>query len=324
VGSSRRALAIACALSISTAASAREVDQFTDRVFQLEHLTDASPVLDARINALLHELGVRLDAARPANRAARDKIVYDLFQGGSNEVLAQLQTPIEDWVARDADVERYRVDRRGVYGESVDFDDMGLGWYVDIAPVIRLGQFLVGVDKIGHFFGQGWFYYHRYREIRDAEPRVTAEDIDRRVLAYGRTLESTYLGLTGTGVYSYGDMAANWQGLRFYLVLFEGPAPYLTRSADGTYHVARTFHFVDYVTDSWDEVQNPSRPRTDALYAKVADYLRAHVCREYRQDPVRFMNATGRHQAATDYTDDGEHIAARDSKRRFAIAEICR
>jgi hypothetical protein len=322
--SSRQALAVACALAISTASSAREVDQFTDRLFQLEHLADATPVLDARVDAMLQQLVVRLDTVRPTSRAGRDKIVYDMFQGGSNEVLSQLRTPYEDWATHDADVERFHVDHRGVYGASVNFDDMGLGWYIDIAPVIRMGRRLIGVDKLGHFFGQGWFYYHRYQEIREAEPHVTAEEIDHRVLAYGRSLESTYLGLTGTGVYSFGDMAANWQGLRFYLVLFEGPAPYVTRSANGMYQVVRKFHFADYVTDSWDEVQNPSRPRTDGMYDKVAGYLRAHVCRDYRRDPARFMNATGVHQAATDYMDDADRVSARDCKRRFAIADICR
>jgi hypothetical protein len=319
----RAELVIALALLATTRVDAREVDQFTDRAFQREHLTDASAILDARMNAILTSIVADLNAKRPSTQRERDDIIYDAFQGSRIELVAQIRSPFEAWVREDAPVTLFSVDARGIYGGDVDYDDMGLAYYIEIAPVLRLGSVLVGLDKLGHFFGQGWFYYREYKRLHDRDPRATENDLLRGVRKYGHDLEASYLGLTSTGVYAYADLAANWSGLSFYLALFSGPDPYVV-VANGTYRQARTFHFADYVTDAWDEAINPSRPRTPRFFDKVARYLRAHVCAAYRADPGGFLGASGHTQDPSDYLWDGAVDAVFDSKRRFALAEICR
>ena len=316
-------LLVVVALLVPATLHAREVDQFTDRMFQLRHLNDASPVIDARMNAMLKAVAAELNAKHPKTPRDRDDIIYNAFQGGGSELVAQIHSPFESWVRDDAAVELFWVDGRGIYGGDIDYDDMGFAWYIEVAPVIRLGPLLVGIDKLGHFLGQGWFYYREDRTLRDADPRATEDELHQRLLKYGHDYEVGYLGLAGTGVYSYADLAANWQGLLFYRALFAGPNPYLV-AANGRYRQGREFHILDYATDAWDEVANPSRPRTDRFFEKVARYLRAHVCAEYRASPSAFLNASGRTQDPHDYLWSGAVDSAFACKRRFALAELCR
>jgi hypothetical protein len=319
----RRASVLAiAALALSPTADAREVDQFTDRMFQLDHLTDAAAVVDARMNALLAEIATELEARHPSSRQQRDDVVEAVLQGSHVELIAQLRSPLEAWLREVASVDLFYAARRGIYGGDVDYDDMGLAWYIDNAPVIRIGPLVIGIDKLGHFLGQGWFYHREYEALRARDPGATEPALLARVREYGHVLEVGYQGLAGTGVYSYADLAANWQGFRFYRSLWDGPSPYLAISG-GHYRVARAFHILDYATDAWDEVGNPSRPRSDRLFEKVARYLRAHACAAYRAAPEHFANASGRSQDPGEYLWEGITDGTFACKRRWNLAEIC-
>ena len=319
---SRRASAFLVLLWLAHPAigHAREVDQFTDRLFQLDHLTDASAVIDARMNALLAQIVAELAAHHASSQRERDEIVEEIFLGSHIELIAQLRSPLEAWVCEVAPVQLFWVANRGIYGGEVDYDDMGLAWYIDNAPVIRIGPLLVGIDKLGHFLGQGWFYAREYEALRRRDPNATKAELLGRVRAYGHELEVGYQGLTGTGVYSYADLAANWQGFQFYRELWTGSQPFIVET-NGSYRVARPFHILDYATDAWDEATNPSRPRSERLFVKVARYLRAHVCESYRAAPTKFTNASGRSQDPNDYVWDG--AGPFGAEHRWQLADIC-
>lgn len=304
-------------------ANARETDQFTDRLFQLQQLDDASPVIDAEFNAILVRLVEDLNHGQPRSRRDRDRIIRDAFQASRIDYISQLVTPFESWLRDEAAIELYVVDGGGIYGGAVDYDDMRMGWYIQTAPVLRVGRLVVGIDKIGHFLSQGWFYYQRERELRAAHPELTDDEIDRLIRQYGHELEANYLGFGGTGVYSYADLAANWQGLVFFRALVSGPRPHIA-FANGRYVLARRFHIIDYATDAWDEVQNPSRPWSDRFFDKVARAIFAHACAEYRADPRAFLNPSGRSQDPRDYVWEGARETSFQCKRRFAIDDICR
>lgn len=302
---------------------AREVDQFTDRLFQIQHLADASEVIDRAMNASLAGLVDALNDCKPATRQDRDRLVRDAFQSSRIDYFAQIVTPFESWLRDDAAVDLFWVTARGMYGGDIDYDDMTMGWYVELAPAIRVGSVVVGIDKLGHFLSQGWFYFQKEREIRAADPGASDAAVARRIRQYGHELEDSYLGLGGTGVYSYADLAANWQGLVFFRALFSNSNPYIAMDAKGRYRLARSFHIVDYVNDAWDEVINPSRPRSDRFFAKVARYLRVHACPQYRASRTAFLNESGRTQDSRDYVWEHADDSVFGCKRRFSIQDIC-
>jgi hypothetical protein len=304
--------------ALASPARAKEVDQFTDRAFALAHLHDAAPAIDAKIDHMLDALAAELNA----HGGARDRRLYDEFQGGTFELVAQLSTPFETWLRDAADVDLFWVDDRGMYGGAIDYDDMGLGWYVEIAPELRIGPRLVGIDKLGHFIGQGWFYYREYQRLRARDPHATPAALDRAIRIYGHGLEATFLGLTGTGVYSYADLAANWQGLEFYKQVYGGAHPYLARDGRGRWRRVRDFHIAEYATDAWDEVQNPSCARAAPLYAKVVRYLRSHACDAYRANSIAFLNATGITQDRATYAASPAE-GGFDGRNAFALDRVC-
>ncbi len=101
------------------------------------------------------------------------------------------------------------------------------------------------------------------------------------------------LGFKGTGVYSFGDIAADWQGFRFYQSAISGAKPLMGMAGDGNWYVVNPFDFRDYVTDDFDEVLNPNIYYTDSFTAKVqAEYLKQ--CELYREAPEKFLSRSGR------------------------------
>ncbi len=136
-----------------------------------------------------------------------------------------------------------------------------------IAPVLRLGRTLIGIDKIGHFMEQGWWYFQaekqgmlsgpqerwafgQYMEGDDALPDSEHKRYDD---IYGRfcwvcTIGGGFgfFGARSTGVVSYGDIYANENGYQFFDQLSKDPGDH-------------KFRLADYQFDKWNEEISPSK-----------------------------------------------------------------
>jgi len=77
----------------------------------------------------------------------------------------------------------------------------------ELSDVVNINGYLVGLDKMGHFFAQGWQYF----ELTDDDK----ETLDKAI-AWGRGKEAGLFGYTTTGIYSYADLVANLNGWRFW------------------------------------------------------------------------------------------------------------
>ncbi|MEW6055335.1 MAG: hypothetical protein AB1540_01865 [Bdellovibrionota bacterium] len=144
-------------------------------------------------------------------------------------------------------------DRESFYGSEVDFKNrvMPKGQTV-LAAGVRFG-----FDKIQHFFSTGFRAYERYREV--IERQGTEEEAVKAAVDYGISTEWRYLGMWSSGVFSFGDLEADYQGVRFYSSLCRGEKPRLTKSkADNRWQYDGSFDFRDYVSPAWDESYNPS------------------------------------------------------------------
>ena len=318
-------------LLVGTNAQAQEVDSFTDRPFMIERLRDATDLSDRFVNDLIAEVVQKLND-RKSRKAlgpdAEDAIVASVFQ---SPISPELFSPVEDWIKSAARVQRYRLSFRGVYGGAVDYDDMYMAWYVGLSPTIRLAGVLMGLDKISHFFGQGWQYFERNRVLAREQKALSEGDRFDLVRKFGHDLEERHLGLMNDGVYSYGDMASNWQGFLFYQRLIgSGRNAHIIRSEGGRYALGTPFTFRDYVTDEFDEVLNPNRLRTERFYLKVAVNFHQQspsgnrsVCGDYLADRGRYLNRTGRSMERVDYTWSGDPGAKPKAPLVLRIEEIC-
>jgi len=159
------------------------------------------------------------------------------------------------------------------------------------SPTIRVYGVDMGTDKIGHFFQQGYEYFAQFGAFRDTHPddTVDAGAVDAAV-RYGVATEQMLFGIMLTGVYSNGDLAANYAGFKFYRNLFHeveiagrSYAPIVQR--DGNRWVlnpdrAGADLLKPYISEHLNEAYNPSK------YVFSIDLLRRHVrarCGKWRE-----------------------------------------
>ncbi|HAZ14906.1 MAG: hypothetical protein A2X86_21250 [Bdellovibrionales bacterium GWA2_49_15] len=143
-----------------------------------------------------------------------------------------------------------------------------------VAEAIVVNGVQLGTDKFEHFFGRGYAYFHKLtRKKKSIEA----------VLKFGHRSEKYLLGSKTTGIYSYGDLAGNFHGMRFWNHLLAKTQDVLGPEYNqGPYVVCEKgqwqkkmvnnkfpFDWKNYVDASWDEGNNCSAFRTESLLKKV-------------------------------------------------------
>lgn len=154
----------------------------------------------------------------------------------------------------------------------------------ELSDVVNIDGHLVGLDKLGHFFAEGW----RYFELTHFDD----EDIEQ-ALAWGKEQEVGKFGYSTTGIFSYADLAANFDGWRFWnrvLLAKDDPLkgvignffnrPYVVcriqivdsirnRSLVRAWEQNARFDLSDYLDGAWDEGNNCSSYADPIIEAKV-------------------------------------------------------
>ena len=161
-------------------------------------------------------------------------------------------------------------------GRTYYLIDTGQALTEAAGEIRRVTPILVSSDKFSHFFNRSLGLFKRLRAGSDA-------DFDR-VLARNSWLEDSLFGSKSTGVAAYGDLAANFQGMRFWIHLLgqaidghplpdplqeERPAPIVECDAWGRWVQTRPPDILDYLDPAWDEALNCSRMRSRLLLGQV-------------------------------------------------------
>lgn len=76
-----------------------------------------------------------------------------------------------------------------------------------LTSIIQVNGHLIGLDKLGHFFAEGWSYFEQVY--------LNGEGI-REAMEWGIEKERGKYGYTTTGIFSYADLVANFNGMRFW------------------------------------------------------------------------------------------------------------
>ena len=146
-----------------------------------------------------------------------------------------------------------------IYGGSYSV----MSRFFGLGAVVRIAGQVIGTDKIGHFFDMGF----HLRALR-AQGRTIEQ-----VLAQSRWEEEGLWGMWSTGIKSYGDITANFDGHRFWRDIYgEGDDPYFA-CADGRIKQRRAFRWADYVTAAWTESINCSSISTPAIQTVVKENI---------------------------------------------------
>ena len=236
---------ISIALSWSLPAHGMETDNFTGRATGLKTLRESQGRLDEIVNE-------QLDVASHSSvwssgcdeKALFEKIRLNLNRNpiGEIERLAEFDDAVPKHHVDFSDTIYGKLHTSLVKHFKPQMQDAFLLGHV-IMPSMKISGQIVGTDKLGHFFAQGYEYFQR-KDWKEAQ-------------SVGEALEQGRYGLGISGVYSYGDLNANFQGMLFWRSILGGSNPYF-ECKDGSYKKRRDFHWSDYVSAAWDEGLNCS------------------------------------------------------------------
>jgi hypothetical protein len=251
-------------------AGAAEIDSLTHRDVPL---ADARRALERRLNAAL-ERGVA--AANARGDVCDEAVLY-------RELRHAFAWPfighsIAESLNEDETLDRRRVLRAdSIYRDLRFFDAVSVHWK-DLSAVVRVGDALMGVDKIGHFVVEGWDYF---------ETAYLDEDGVAAAMKWGEGTEDTYFGRYTTGVRSHADLVANFEGMRFWRRVtgrgedpldagWRARRPYVKCGrtlgvfGEKRWRLVGTLDLRDYVTPVFDEAVNCCSYRSPEITAMVA------------------------------------------------------
>jgi hypothetical protein len=203
-------LTIALVSIISSAYSA-EVDSFTRRN---EHFEDMAPLINDYANkALKSSVEVINSQYSDCNEEKAEKKLYlQLRTHFANHTKGKL---VKYLLHSDDVFKKITPLRESVYGHWALFDGMRLGSSsahkreFPISPLIKVGDHLIGIDKLEHMFGMGRRYFMNYYWKGKSLKKVFKRGIAGEKFILGGQMFAT-------GVFSFGDLGANFNGMRFW------------------------------------------------------------------------------------------------------------
>lgn len=177
----------------------------------------------------------------------------------------------------------------------------------ELSDLVNLDGYLVGVDKVGHMFAEGWHYFAMVQE----DGRSLHE-----ALNWGQEQEEGKFGYVTTGIFSYADLVANFHGYRFWnrvqvskrdplksLLSNWFTSPYTAckiqlvdsirqRKLVRAWEVEALFDLGDYLDGSWDEGNNCCSYADPQIEAKVKGRI-SEIAPNYRcpQSPEACVQA---------------------------------
>lgn len=257
---------------------AAEADNFTARFLQL---SDVSGPLNKLANSYLHQAVEKLNAEGDCDEEkAEEKLYEELKKSFSNHSKGEL---VKSLLYAHSVATNELPLKESVYGEWSVFNGYLLGRKkaatspLALSPLIQIGEQVVGVDKLEHMFGMGFSYFSQfYQKQKSIE----------HVLKVGIMKEKTFLGgnVLATGVFSYGDLAANFNGMRFWNHVLLKQDDILGREYNlGPYvvcegakwRVNQEIDFRSYIDASMDESVNCSKFATKSGERKFKKAIEA-------------------------------------------------
>lgn len=266
-------------LALALPAAAWETDQLSDRGAPLADLT---PLADERLRVAIGE------AIRAVNREVG-------CEATAQTQHARLAQEVHDRVGRaDFVAGRGTLRGRGYNSYGAWVEELGVvDWpppddhlYADLrlwqAPLlhlagvcstVRLAGQRVGVDKLDHFLGMGFYYWKHSREGEDPDAAIR----------WGTRTERTVYGSSTTLAFSFADLAANLDGYHFYARLLDPLTGVARRGAGGCLEEAHPFTWADWIDWRYDEVLNPPvyRPTAARAVQRRLESAREQTCQAY-------------------------------------------
>ena len=263
-------VAVVLVLYFCVDVQAYESDQYMNRT---QIVVDSLEVMDKQVN---QAIDVVLSRKRPP--LTRKAIARGIWREVGGVYWAD---KIERWAAKSRLVDKFEQTRHKSIYRNMPIWATRVNFVFGVGRSFKLNSIMVGSDKFGHFFSQGYKYYRR--ELRG--------ESEEELLAKGAFAERWLFGQLTTGVYSNADLVANYEGWLFYQSLFvddvAGGKPAILLWQEDKFVRQRPFTWADHVNQYWDEALNPSY-NVASLNKRLRKSILS-LCSEARQAPEHYL-----------------------------------
>ena len=225
--------------------SRREISKASDKE-KLDNLYNMNDQMNKEMRKIIKNFADDYDCTEDVARLKNKEVPY--IYSWIDDSLGGTHAEIERFAEEDGPVKLYDHSRSFVkmksnlYGKNYGLQDS-----------FNLDNHVIGPDKVGHFVDQGFDLIETFIE------NGSNKEAFKEAMEDSNDMEEGFFGLHASGVKSYGDMSANFSGLKFYHNLLSGDNPQLScDSKTKKYKLNYDFNWSDYVNDSWDEGINCS------------------------------------------------------------------
>ena len=205
--------------------------------------------------------------------------------------------------------------------------------YLTISETVNLYGAQFGTDKIAHIFQQGYTYLGIYE--RAIAKGLSKEAATKKACDWGRRSERTFYGNLVSGVYSNGDLAANFAGLKFYqnlteeikigetikspLIVLENGVWKFNETVDISENLLKPF-----VSNHLNEALNSSiYTKAFGLRSSVRGHVKKRACGEWRKAYPNFSRTNFEKKSSELQTWFGENYGFTANKNFITIANTC-
>tara|TARA_Y100001958_G_C21183027_1_gene512568 strand:+ start:358 stop:1380 length:1023 start_codon:yes stop_codon:yes gene_type:complete len=224
-----------------------------------KEIKDSTEEINRYYNELMRS-ALRKVKRRPFMRKKCERVATWIGKG----IVKIDQKYTDHWVKKNKKIDRfpkYGTKKWDYLEKTIYKKVLKLG--VNMSPTININGIHMGSDKISHFFGMGLVYYGYYlKKLKTLKIKKSSLQKDQKqleavkhALDLGILTERVFLGESAmaSGVFSYGDMESNYQGLKFFRSLCEGKNPRIKKVAKHTWKLVRPLNIKDYANPKWDE-----------------------------------------------------------------------
>jgi hypothetical protein len=198
---------IVSSLIATISAHTAEVDQFTR---SNEELFDSAEIINSKANEYLRDAIANLNSTN--NNCDETKLYKELRKSFGNHINGDFTK----FVIKDSSVPKRHIPiTESIYKNWNSWNGFILGSPIyrksgiALSDLVRVGDNVVGTDKFEHLFGRGFKYFSSYYLKNKSINDTINTGITQEKLIYG--------GLNiETGVFSYADLSANFNGMRFW------------------------------------------------------------------------------------------------------------
>ncbi|MBF0207807.1 MAG: hypothetical protein HQK53_13060 [Oligoflexia bacterium] len=258
---------------ITTVSMATEVDSFTQRY---SGMRDSLSELDRICEEFILRALEKANSEAPGDEEELYDIAYKMFAGG------WFWGNFETYIKETDRLDKRTIDRKDSIYSDLSFRQSFPMFLASLGAIYDIGGVIVGSDKFGHYFEEGYKYY--------VETFVEGKGVES-ALAIGEGEENGFFGMATTGIYSYGDLYANFQGMRFWKDFAPNPfnsqslvGPYVIMGGDGKWklNANHKFSWKDYIDPGWDEGINCNKYFDASYLEKINKHLELFEARDNR------------------------------------------